>query len=228
MKKVTTQSAIWALLLSIPVPTLGVWFGMFLWPGTAAGDAAFSVAKCWVLAFPIVWFLLNSGKVHWPPINSKGLGVGILSGIAMAAIIFAAYFLIGAAHIDPTVLQNAMQEVGLFNPTKYLLLAAYWTFANALLEEYFWRWFVVSRAQTIMPKLAAIVLSALGFIAHHLLAMSLYFDWFTAILACVGIFVAGVFWSFLYLRYQNLLPAYISHIFADAAIFGIGYYVLFM
>jgi membrane protease YdiL (CAAX protease family) len=121
-----------------------------------------------------------------------------------------------------------MQEVGLFDAKKYLILALYWTFINALLEEYFWRWFIVSRAQSLMSQKAAILLSALGFVAHHFLAMSLYFDLATTLLACFGIFTAGIIWSVLFVRYRNILSCYISHVLADAAIFAIGYYLLFV
>lgn len=219
---------IWALLFSMPIPTIGVWLGMFVWPDSTAGEIAFAVAKTWVLGFPLAWLFYSQRRISWPPISVQGLGMGFATGIIMFAVIVAAYIGFGSTTIDPIEFKSAMQEVGLLHRNKFVLMALYWTFINALLEEYFWRWFIVSRAQSFLTKKGAIVLSALGFVAHHFLAMSLYFDLPTTLLACVGIFVAGIVWSALYLRYRNIFASYLSHIFADAAIFGIGYYVLFM
>ncbi|XOV79848.1 MAG: CPBP family intramembrane glutamic endopeptidase [Aestuariibacter sp.] len=220
--------AIWALLCTIPIPTLGVWLGMFIWPGMPAGETAFAVAKCWMVVFPLAWLFYQYRAINWPPINKQGLVAGLVSGLLMAAVIIAAYVILGKDSVDPEEIKSAMREVGLLDSHKYLLLAAYWTFVNSLLEEYFWRWFIVSRARSLMSQKTAILVSAIGFVAHHFLAMSLYFDITTSLLACIGILVAGVFWSGLHLRYRNLLPCYISHILADAAIFGIGYYLLFV
>lgn len=228
MKMKEHRPALWALLLSMPIPTLGVWLGMFVWPASPAGELAFTVAKFWVLAFPLAWLFYHYRRISWPPINTRGLGMGFATGIIMFVVILGTYVGVGSTTIDSAELKAAMQEVGLFDPKRFLLLALYWTFVNALLEEYFWRWFIVSRANSFMPQKGAILLSAFGFVAHHFLAMSLYFDLTTTLLACVGIFVAGIVWSAIYVRYSNILSCYISHIFADTAIFGIGYYLLFM
>lgn len=223
----TRRSAIWALLLSIPVPTIGVWLGMILWPDSSIGELAFATAKVWVIGFPMMWLFYYHKRFVWPPFKPNGLAVATVSGVVIALVIFAAYYTIGTANINPEDFRHDIEAVGLLDAEKFILLALYWTFVNSLLEEYFWRWFIVERAQSFMSEKAAIVLSALGFVGHHLLAMSLYFDITIALLACAGIFVGGVIWSVLYMRYRSILPCYISHILADAAIFIIGYNVLF-
>ncbi len=47
------------------------------------------------------------------------------------------------------------------------------------------------------------------------------------VLASLGIGIGGVTWSWLYLTYRNIWAAYVSHIFADVVIFGIGYVLIF-
>ncbi|MBQ9619355.1 MAG: hypothetical protein IJR44_02575 [Neisseriaceae bacterium] len=47
------------------------------------------------------------------------------------------------------------------------------------------------------------------------------------ILASIGIFAAGVIWSGLYAKCRSVWIPYISHLWADIAVFGIGAYLIF-
>ena len=47
------------------------------------------------------------------------------------------------------------------------------------------------------------------------------------VLASIGIFGAGVIWSGLYAKYRSVWIPYISHLWADIAVFGIGAYLIF-
>ena len=113
------------------------------------------------------------------------------------------------------------------NRLAYLGLALYWIFINALLEEYVWRWFVVRQCRKLMPPLAAVLVSAVGFTLHHIVATQLYFSPSLVALAALGVFSGGVIWSWLFIRYGSIWPAYVSHVLADIGIFVIGYWLLF-
>jgi hypothetical protein len=47
------------------------------------------------------------------------------------------------------------------------------------------------------------------------------------VLGSCGVFLGGAAWSWLYLRYRSIWPGYVSHAIADAAIFIIGYRLIF-
>jgi membrane protease YdiL (CAAX protease family) len=53
------------------------------------------------------------------------------------------------------------------------------------------------------------------------------FGWAVTLLGSAGIFVGGLTWSWLYRRYRSTWPGYVSHILADAAVFVIGWLLLF-
>ena len=53
-------------------------------------------------------------------------------------------------------------------------------------------------------------------------------DWRIIGLGWVGVGIGGMTWSWIYIRYRNIWAAYVSHVFADVIIFGIGYQLLFM
>ena len=71
----------------------------------------------------------------------------------------------------------------------------------------------------------AMVLSSLGFMAHHILVLATFFGWSspaTWIFSC-GVAIGGAAWAWIYDRSQSLLGPWASHCLVDAAIFVIGF-----
>ena len=222
------KSPVVALVSLLPAPTLGVLFGMLWFPGSFAGRTLFAACKIWVLAFPAAWHLLVlRRKAGWSPPLHGGLSVGAALGAAISLVIVGGYALIGRQMIDLNAFRTSLEQVGLADPKVYLIGSAYWVFINALLEEYVWRWFVVRQFEQLVPEAAAVVLSALAFTVHHVVAMSLYLPWVVTIVASAGIFVGAAAWSWCYVRYRSIWPGYISHAIVDMAVFGIGWVILF-
>lgn len=232
-----------ALALLVPAPTIGVLCAMFLFPDTWYGQTVHLTAKIWLLTLPLIWvFFIERGQLRLPKLKWQGMPAGIISGLATLAIIIGAWELFANSMVDVAVFKEKMTEIGLSSPARYLAFAAAVTFINALLEEYVWRWFVYSKwvelfkgparaAQASgaigLPGAGAIILAGLCFMLHHTIAMSLYFDWQVNALASFGVFAGGVIWSIIYLKTKNLYSAYLSHIFADIALFYVGYQVAF-
>ena len=220
-------AALAALLLLIPVPSLAVFFGLILYPHTLLGQTLFILGKCWVLLLPITWYLVvekNRLSFNKPSVNS--LLVGLLSGLLIALIIYGSYLLFHA-HIDLQALRNVAVNVGLDSKKSFLLLALYWVWINALLEEYVWRWFVIEQCKKFLTVRLAVLMSALGFTLHHVIATQIYFSGLLVVLASIGVFSGGLIWAWMYTRYHTIWPSYISHILADVAIFAIGYQMIF-
>ncbi len=223
------RHALLALLLLLPAPSLGTWMGMVAAEGTVLGKAAFAVSKFWVLVLPVVWLMLVDRKRPTiPRPTGRGMGAACLTGAIIFVSIGGAYLLFGRSWIDAESMRARADEVGLTTPRVYLLGAAYWITVNSLLEEYVWRWFVVTRCEVLMPRLAAVAASGIFFTLHHIIALDVYFDWRIVLLGSLGIFIGGTTWSWLYLRYRNIWAAYVSHVFADVIIFAIGYQLLFL
>jgi membrane protease YdiL (CAAX protease family) len=78
-----------------------------------------------------------------------------------------------------------------------------------------------------MKGWAAVIVSAAIFTAHHVIAVSQYLDPTLTILAAAGVFAGGTIWSWLYMRYRSIWPGWLSHVFADIAVFGVGWWLLF-
>lgn len=221
------RRALIALALLAPAPSLGTAAAMIFFPGPV-GQALFMTAKIWLLAFPALWYLVvERGKPSWSPPLHGGLGVGVLTGLIAGAAIGLAALVFGIFDMDMGQLAAEVDEMGLTTPRAYLLGALGWTFANSLMEEYVYRWFVFSQCERLMPRFAAVLASAAVFTAHHVIALSTYLPWHLNALASLGVFIGGVIWAVLYARYRSIWPGWISHIIADVAIFAVGWEILF-
>ena len=217
-----------ALLLLVPVPSLGVFAAMIWWPDANAGRILFSLSKLWIFAFPVFWHLVvDRSRLSLSVPAKGGFGMGILTGFGISGIILAAYFFLGPVLLDEASMRKALTAVGLDNPILYIGGALYWILINSVLEEYLWRWFVYSKCKVLVGSTAGIFLSALFFTLHHYFALGVYLDPLATLLCCLGVFTGGVIWSWLYSRYESIWPAYLSHAIVDLAIFGIGGYILF-
>jgi len=217
-----------ALLLLVPAPSLGAMFGMILFPDTALGRVLFSVSKVWLIAFPVLWLrFVEKRPFSLSPAKNGGFVVGILSGVIIGGAIIGLYWLAGDRVVDHAFFVDRLRAIGLGSWPMYLGGTAYWVLINSVLEEYVWRWFCVRQCALIWPKWTAIAASALFFTLHHIVAMSVYFPPVAVALCATGVFVGGLFWSILYVRYRSIWPGYVSHAIVDLALFGLGAVMLF-
>jgi len=221
------RRALVALALLAPVPSIGIWAAMVAAPGPV-GKAVFFAAKLWLLIFPAAWYLLvEKGKPSWSPPRRGGMAAGVVSGLILAAAIVIGAYLVGVQHMDLAPLHAAVREMNLATPAAYLAGAAAWTLVNSLVEEYVYRWFFLRQCEVLLPPPVAIIASAAIFTTHHVIALNQYLEpGFTA-LASAGVFIGGVVWASLYHRYRSIWPGWISHVLADMAVFGLGWWLLF-
>ena len=217
-----------ALVLLLPVPSLGVWVGMILIPDHWIGKGLFFCAKAWLLLLPLLWRVrVERRTLSWSRPTEGGFAVATAIGLGIAAIICAVYLTLGPRLIDPATVQAMGASTRLNEPLFYGVGALYWITVNSVLEEYVWRWFVVEKFQDLFSSRTAILASALGFTLHHVVAMQHFLSGFVTIIAATGIFIGGAIWSWCYVRYRSIWPGYLSHALVDIAIFGIGYHLMF-
>lgn len=220
-----------ALILLVPAPSLGVLAAMALEPtrGTAVGQAVYVLSKAWILILPLAWMtLVDRQKPGLSPVRQGGMGAGALSGILIALAIGAAYWFRARPFLDVEIVRQAALRNGIGAPARYIGFALALTLVNSLLEEYVWRWFVFRKCETLLGGPLAVIASALFFTLHHIVALKLQFGWGVTLLASLGVFAGGCTWSWLYLRYRSVWPGWLSHVFADVAVFAVGWHIIFV
>ena len=222
------KHALISLLLLIPAPSVGVLFGIILFPGSVVGQGVFALSKAWILLLPALWFFFfEEGKMPRGKTAPGGFRVGLFSGLAISAFIVSMYLLLGSRMIDASAVQDAAAGIKLDQKLHYVGAALYWICVNSVLEEYVWRWFVVRQFSKLFHPRGAIAASALGFTLHHILAMQVYFNWTVTLASATCILFAGALWSWMFIRYKTIWPGWISHALVDIAVFSIGYVLIF-
>lgn len=224
---VEKRRACLALCLFVPAPSVGVLLALHMGQGTL-GAILWALAKIWLFAGPLAWLLLfEREKLSLSPVRRGGMGVGLLLGIGMAAVIWGAYALVARGNMDVSNFHTKLAAVGLTSAGMYLAVSSYWTFVNSLLEEYVFRFFMFRQSERIWSRWLAVVMTALFFTIHHTLALAAYVPLWQNALASFGVFSASIIWSWLYAHYRSIWPCYVCHILADVAVFAIGWDVLF-
>ncbi len=147
---------------------------------------------------------------------------GIFLGILISSLLLAMYWMMGDALIDKRFVTDKLIAIGLGSPGRYVGSALYWVLINSVLEEYVWRWFCVTRCEQILSNRLGVVCSAFFFTLHHIVAMAVYFEFAAVFVCAIGVFLGGVIWSMMYIKYRSIWPGYVSHAIVDLCIFGIG------
>lgn len=223
-----------ALAFALVYPTVLTWFYFVQMNGRPpqAQQAVFLVGKTIQFAFPAVWLLLiERRRIDWRGPTISGFAWGIGSGLLIAAAMLAVYFgwlmPSGLLATSAAVVRQKLFGMGLVSPTAIVALSLFYSLVHSLLEEYYWRWFVFDRLRSLIGTAAAIGISSLGFMAHHVILLHAYLPgpWWQV--ASAGVAIGGVFWAWLYLREGSLWAPWISHMLVDAAIFAIGFQMAF-
>ncbi len=162
----------------------------------------------------------------------RSLIYGVLFGLMVVLAIVVCYFGILPesilAKLSATVAEKVTAQ-GIDTAARFLAVAVFYTFLHSLLEEYYWRWFVYDELVGHVSKLAANIISSLGFMAHHVVLVGYFIGWTSAwtYLISGSVAVGGVFWAWLFDRPYGFRSCWLSHAIVDAGIFGLGFVILF-
>jgi len=197
-------------------------------PGLQQG--IYALGKSIQFAFPLLWALLVLKERLWKKRARTG---GILPGLFFGAVVSVAMLLLyhlvlrpGGFFADATpAIQAKISGLGLDSAWQFVALGIFYATIHSVLEEYYWRWFVFRQLRRCTPLGIAILISSLGFMAHHVILLASYFGWtspVTYVFSC-GVAIGGAVWAFLYESSGSLLGPWLSHALIDAAIFTVGY-----
>ena len=227
MKNHSRLLSLIALILFAPAPTVGVLLALHS-PQGATGSLLWAAAKVWLFVLPAIWYLfVEKQPFSLSKPKNGGTLAGLIIGLIMFAIILATFALFKNT-LSPDLIRDKAAAFGLNRPLIYLAAAFYWIAINSLLEEYIFRFFFYRQLENLFNiKWLSVILAAGIFTLHHSVVLSAYLPIMHNILASLGIFGAGVIWSGLYAKYRSVWVPFISHLWADIAVFGIGAYLIF-
>jgi membrane protease YdiL (CAAX protease family) len=219
-----------AICFALAMPTVATLAYFVLLSGTPATKTVYTASKVVLFAFPVAWVtLFQRRRIAVTRPRLSGLGAGAALGVAVVVAMFVLYY--GYLR-ESTVLEGApkavarqMTDFGITSTADFLLLAGFISFVHSLGEEYYWRWFVFGQLRESLPLAAAIAISSVGFMAHHVLVVGKFlsgygpFTWFLSLCVATG----GAMWAWLYHRTGTLYGAWLSHFLVDGGLMWIGY-----
>jgi len=232
-----------ALIIAMGFPSLMSWLEFRVLPAMGGGEhnpalqSAFALGKAIQFALPLMYVnraVWRGRPPVWPGTFQRvGLGPGIVFGLVVAAGTLGLYFLwLKDTPVFESVGERVhgwLKQFNLANPTGYLLMAAFISVPHSFLEEYYWRWFVFGWLRKFVPLPWALALSALAFMSHHVIVLSVYLEgyfWEAAVPFSLCVAGGGVVWAWLYHRTGSLLGPWLSHLIVDVSLMLLGYDLL--
>jgi membrane protease YdiL (CAAX protease family) len=225
-------AALWAAAL---FPSVATWFYfvvLSVYP-SAAVQVAFAAEKIVQFAFPAFWVMaVRRQPLRLARPSAAGVGQGLALGAAVLAGMLLLYFqwLKPAGYLAATVapIRAKVAAYGMSTPAAFVVGGVFFSGVHSLLEEYYWRWFLFGGLRRFMPVAAAVVLSSLAFMAHHVILLAVYFGGLSVatILFSLCVALGGAAWAWIYHRSGSLLGPWLSHLLIDAGIFVVAYDLL--
>lgn len=224
-----------ALLFALVYPTLLtiVYFILLARHPESVQQTAYGVGKAIQFLFPVVWvFWIQRARPSWQPPRSRDLTSGAVFGLMLLipALILYFFWLKPAGMFDgPAIaVRDKVAGMGMSGGPRFIAMAVFYCAAHSLMEEYYWRWFVFGQLRRLTSFRAATIVSALGFMSHHVFILAEFFGWTSPLtwLFSLAVAVGGVIWAWMYEKYGSLYAPWLSHALVDTAIFIVGYDLL--
>jgi membrane protease YdiL (CAAX protease family) len=224
-----------AVLLAFVFPTLITWvyFIALREQSDAIQKMAYGIGKTFQFALPVVWVCLYSrADFGYRKPRTSELFLGLTSGLVIAAAMWLLFqFVITKSSVFTSLQQSVREKIegtGLNTFAMFLGTGVFYALCHSLMEEYYWRWFVFGQLQKLVNVPTAIVFCGLGFMAHHIIVLAVYFGWTSPLTYLLGMCIAigGAGWAWMYHRFGTLYGVWLSHAIVDSAIFFIGYQMI--
>lgn len=154
--------------------------------------------------------------------DKKGLFTAVLLGLGVYGVVVGAYFAFRGVFDFSALTSNLTETTGV-NKSNFLLVAVYISFANSLLEEFFFRGFAFLTLKSVSSRGLAYILSSVLFAVYHIAMMLGWFAWPVILLSMIGLFAGGMIFNFMNEKYNNIYLSWLIHMFANFATNTIGF-----
>ena len=226
-------------LLACVLPALVLPFAASLLYFVVLGEsplarAAYGATKVFTIVWPLVavYLIEKRPRATSRPKRSawSALPLGLLTGLAIGGVIVLAYrvpALNAYARGFAGDIRGKLSDLGVHTRSGYLAFCAFLAIAHSLIEEYYWRWYAFGSLARVWPLGVSIAVASLAFAGHHYVVLGCYFNLVGALVFGTFVGVGGALWCWMFHRQGTLAGAWLSHALVDAAIFVVGYDILF-
>lgn len=155
----------------------------------------------------------------------KGFLTALGLGAAVYGIILGGYFLVRPFFDFSQIAGKLTANAGV-TKENFLYVSLYISFANSLLEEFFFRGFLFANLKKLSTRRIAYGISALAFAAYHVAMMLGWFSPALFVLVMAGLALGGMIFNYLNERMGTVYISWLVHMCANFAINTIGFLLL--
>jgi len=181
------------------------------------------------LVLPLLYFVFN--KEAFGDFKSlfkfrkKGLGLSLLLGIGIYAVIVGGFFLTRNVFDYSNVTKNLTSGMGI-TKDNYIYVAIYISFMNSFLEEFFFRGFGFIIMKKYTCRIFSYIFSPILFAIYHVGMTASMFEPLLLALVIAGLVTGGLIFNYLNEKNENIYSSWFTHMFANFAMHTVGF-VLF-
>lgn len=157
--------------------------------------------------------------------HKKGFAAALGLGAGLYVLILGAYFAVRNLFDFSAIAGNLTQNAGV-TKDNFLFVSLYISFANSLLEEFFFRGFLFLNLKKLSSRRFAYGFSACAFALYHVAMMTGWFTWWLWLLVMAGLIVGGMIFNWLNEKLSCIYVSWLVHMFANFAINTIGFMLL--
>ena len=192
------------------------------------GYAVKSVIKIGVfLLIPFILSRFVSGvqfrEVFW--FSKKGVLLSLGLGVAVYGVILGGYFLLRNVFDFSNIVDSLTSNAGV-SRENFLYVSLYISFANSLLEEFFFRGFLFTNLKCSANRGLAYGFSAGAFALYHVAMMTGWFSPLLFLLVMAGLAAGGIIFNRLNEKLETICASWIVHMFANFAINTVGFILM--
>ena len=157
--------------------------------------------------------------------KKKGLGISLLLGLGIYAVIVGGYFATRNIFDFSAVTTSLGEGMGI-TKDNFIYVALYISLMNSFLEEFFFRGFGFILMKKYTTRTFAYLFSPILFAIYHVGMTAAMFDIVLLLLILSGLVAGGIIFNYLNEKNGNIYSSWFTHMFANFAINTVGF-VLF-
>lgn len=230
----TANLAALAFGLTFPALLTAVYFVGLAGAPRPVQQGVYLVGKALQFGLPAAWYLRRRGGLRgFGRPSARGALLGFAFGLA---VFIAALALHHGLLVPLRLLEGGPTEAvrakvagfGVTGPWRFLALGTFYSLLHSAAEELYWRGFVFGELRRAFRIPWAVLGSGIGFAAHHVILLAVFFGWGSPLTwgLSAAVAVGGAFWAWLYQRSGSLVGPWLGHLLVDAAIFTVGWDLL--
>lgn len=154
--------------------------------------------------------------------TKSGIVAALCLGAVVYAVILGAYFAFRNV-FDFSALTTSLNETTGVNKSNFIWVACYISFANSLLEEFFFRGFAFITLTRFTTRRFAYIFSSLSFALYHIAMMIGWFGIPVILISLIGLFAGGLIFNKFDEKNGNIYLSWLTHMFANFATNTIGF-----